>query len=78
MNSYGYDVIAYGDTNLNVGDVVKFSLREAGTAKAKDFSMYSGYFFISNLQHTVDRAKFSTTMTLVKDSPDMIHAKENG
>ena len=77
ISSFGYNVTVYGDSNLNVGDVIKLDMRESGTTKTKDISMYAGYFLIVNLQHVIDRAKFNTVLTLVKESPDTTHSREN-
>ena len=74
LTTFGYNTVVPGNTNMNVGDcayITEFS--ESGPAAAKEGSMYSGYYLITELIHTVDRGKFNTTLSLAKDSLDALH-----
>jgi hypothetical protein len=75
LTSFGYNIVVHGDTELNVGDVINLDLIEGGTAENKESSMYAGYYFITDLIHTVDKGKFNTTLALAKDSLDSIHSE---
>lgn len=76
LTTFNFNIVVYGDTNLNVGEVVKITLPEGGATKEKEDSMYSGHYFITDLQHTVDRQKFNTIMTVAKDSLNNVHPRE--
>ena len=66
LNTYQLGVMVYGDTALNVGDVIDVDLVETGTAGDRDLSIYSGSWFVKELTHTCDTQKFNTSMILCK------------
>jgi hypothetical protein len=74
MGTYSFEATVHGNTELNVGRCIKLNLRETGvtTHKPKG-SMYSGLWFITDLQHIIDKTAFKTKLTLVKDSPEFLH-----
>ena len=75
LTSFGYNIVVYGDTNLNAGSVINLDLIEGGTSERKDTSIYTGYYFITDLIHTVDKGKFNTTLSIAKDSLDRTHSE---
>jgi len=75
LTSFGYNIVVYGDTNLNVGTVINLDLIEGGTSERKDTSIYTGYYFITDLVHTIDKGKFNTTLSIAKDSLDRVHGE---
>ena len=75
INSFQCQITIYGDSNLNVGQLVYLELPESGTDEQKGLSQYAGVYLITGLHHIVDRAKFNTIVSLSKDKIDMIHPK---
>ena len=75
LTSFGHNIVVYGDSNLNVGALIKLDLIEGGTSERKDTSIYTGYYFITELVHTVDKGKFNTTLSIAKDSLDRQHSE---
>ena len=66
LNTYRLKIVVYGDTALNVGDVITISLPEVGTARDRDLSIYSGSWFVQSLTHVCDVKKHNTVLGLSK------------
>jgi len=66
LNSYQVTIMVYGDTELNVGDVIELDLTEAGSSGDRNLSLYSGSWLVQSLNHVCDNEKFNTTLTLSK------------
>ena len=74
MSTYSLEATVFGNTELNVGRCIRLKLREAGVTTHKPRgSMYSGLWFITDLQHILSKDRFVTKLTLVKDSPEFLH-----
>jgi hypothetical protein len=66
LNSYRVTIMVYGDTELNVGDVIEIELPETGSSGDRDLSIYSGSWLVQALTHVCDNEKLNTTLTLSK------------
>ena len=75
LNTFGYQITVYGDTNLNVGQVINLDFIESGTKEVKEPSIYGGFYFITDLIHTFDKEKFNTKLSIAKDSLDTVHTE---
>jgi len=75
LSSFQYQITVYGDTNLNIGQLIYLNLPESGTDELKGLSQYAGVYLITGLRHVVDRAKHNTVMNLTKDTLHLKHPK---
>ena len=76
MTSFKLIATVFGDTDLNVGQVIYLDLPESGTDEQRSVSMYRGFYIITGLQHTFDREKFNTTLSLAKDALEPPRSRE--
>ena len=77
LTSFQFMAQVYGDTDLNAGQVVHLDLPETGTDKDKQSSMYNGFYFVTSLQHVMDREKHNTVLMLAKDSLEPPRPRED-
>ena len=75
LNSYQVTIMVYGDTELNVGDVIELDLTEAGSSGDRNLSLYSGSWLVQSLNHVCDNEKFNTTLNLSKGGLNHVQTK---
>lgn len=75
LNNYKISITVYGDTELNVGDVIELELPETGTSGDRNSSVYSGSWLIQALTHVCDNEKFNTTLSLSKGGLEYVQTK---
>ena len=75
LSTFGCQIVVYGDTNLNVGQMINLDFMETTSKELRESSIYGGVYFISNLVHSFDKEKFNTTLSLAKDSLDKVHTE---
>ena len=74
LNSYQLQIVVYGDTGLNVGDVISINLPEPGSHEEKSTdSLYSGFWFVTGVKHSFDASKMNTTLNLSKSGLNEPH-----
>jgi len=78
MTSFKCIAQVFGDSNLNVGQLVYLDLPEPGTDEQRSISMYRGYYLITGLEHTFDKEKHNTTLSLTKDALEPPRSRETG
>jgi hypothetical protein len=67
-------VVVSGRTDYTVGQKVLLEMTEAevldttDTLESEEDMLFSGYYLIGSIKHTVNREKHTCTMELIKDS----------
>lgn len=78
LYNYMFQIVINGNTNVQPGSVIKLELKEAGAKREKPLgSIYSGKWFVTDVNHICDRGIHNTSLTIVKDGLDFVHDKIN-
>ena len=75
LNGFKLSITVYGDSELNVGDVIEINLVESGTSGDRTQSIYSGSWLVQALTHVCDNEKFNTTLSLSKGGLEHVQTK---
>ena len=73
LSTFTTTIVVYGDSNLNVGDVILIDLPETAAGEDKADSIYSGDWFVSAVTHSIDAERMNTTLEITKSGLKKIH-----
>jgi len=78
LGHYSLKVVINGDSSMTAGSVIKIKLKESGAPEKKTKgSMYSGNWYVTEVDHICDNGVFNTTLSISKDGLDFTHGEGN-